>query len=387
MEIGEVPDPDAQRIVFDKLSSMWESVDDEIENKELHGLTNYTFPKWAEGIFVTSGPSLHEINGREYGHIFDGLGRFTILNFTDNKAIFSSKLIKSEIYNKTMKWKDIPPGLLFKEPTPERPMSHIPFVNFEQGYGDNNWIDLELLADNKTFVATNDYKTKLEIDPYTLETKSAIQWENEMCLTGVSHSRRHRDGSVLSICYELDMMHMGFNLVLYKLLPEDTFKKVVVTRIPSKRITLQHAFAMTNDYAIIFESPWYMMPNVGDLLKMKNLMILDMIKNDINGTTKIHAVRLSDGKTTTIDAKSWEMVLHFGNSWQTDDDTIVIDAPAYERPDGNPFAIFNHDKMTLEEMTSHKNGVVFKRFTLHLQNQTVDQERLLETEFGAYDLP
>ena len=48
----------------------------------------------------------------------------------------------------------------------------IPTLNFSQGFPtDNNWVSLELLADNKTFVSTNDSNIKLEMDPMTLETK------------------------------------------------------------------------------------------------------------------------------------------------------------------------------------------------------------------------
>lgn len=53
---------------------------------------------------------------------------------------------------------------------------------------DNNWVSLELLPDNKTFVGTTDTNIKLEMDLMTLETKKAIRWEDGFCQTGVSHS-------------------------------------------------------------------------------------------------------------------------------------------------------------------------------------------------------
>lgn len=39
------------------LTSTWDTVEDEIENFELKGKTDWVMPKWGEGIFVTSGPS------------------------------------------------------------------------------------------------------------------------------------------------------------------------------------------------------------------------------------------------------------------------------------------------------------------------------------------
>lgn len=110
--------------------------------------------------------------------------------------------------------------------------------------------------------------------------------------------------------------------------------------------------------------------------------------NDLNGTTKIHAVRLSDGKITTFDAKKWTMILHFGNAYQPDEDTIVIDGPAYEKPDANPFTIFLHSYIkTAQGITGHNHGSVYKRYILHLKNQSVEMEDLVPTEFGSIDLP
>ena len=80
-----------------------------------------------------------------------------------------------------------------------------------------------------------------------------------------------------------------------------------------------------------------------------------MIRNDIDGTTKIHVVRLSDGEVTTLDANIWSMILHFGNAYQPDDETIVVEGCAYENPDSNPFGIFLHENIkNASGLTNHK---------------------------------
>lgn len=66
---------------------------------------------------------------------------------------------------------------------------------------DNNWVQMEMLADNKTCVGTTDDNRKLVIDPITLETDELVKWEDdEYCITGVSHSKRMQDGTYYSIC-------------------------------------------------------------------------------------------------------------------------------------------------------------------------------------------
>ena len=98
---------------------------------------------------------------------------------------------------------------------------------------------------------------------------------------------------------------------------------------------------MTDDYAIIFVPPWHVQPSLVDIVFLQNIHIQEMIKNDIEGTTNIYVVRLSDGHVTTFDANIWSMILHFGNAYQPDDDTIVVEGCAYENPQSNPFGIFS----------------------------------------------
>lgn len=56
-------------------------------------------PKWAEGLFVTSGPSKFDMNGTSFGHLLDGFGRFSMVNFQNGKAVYTSKMLKSKFYN------------------------------------------------------------------------------------------------------------------------------------------------------------------------------------------------------------------------------------------------------------------------------------------------
>ena len=111
----------------------------------------------------------------------------------------------------------------------------IPTLNFYKGFPtDNNWVSMELLADNKTFVGTSDSNHKLEIDHLTLETKKAIKWEKDKeFIGGVSHSRKLPDGTYISVCAAMNKKTYKMDLILYKLEGKNTRKKVVIARIPS----------------------------------------------------------------------------------------------------------------------------------------------------------
>ena len=295
---------------------MFDSQLEECSDFELKGKHEWTLPKWAEGVFVTSGPSQHEMNGTKFSHVLDGYGRFSNVNFRDGKALFTSKMLKSKVYNNSLSQGGVAPGILFAETEPPRWKSMIPALNFYYSFSqDNNWVSLELLADNKTFVGTTDSNKKLEIDLMSLETRENIKWEDDgMCMGGVSHSRKLPDGTYISICGDMNKTTYKTDMIVYKMEGQNTKKREVIARFPMERNSLQHAFAMTREYAIIFDPPWVVQPALTDLV-FNNLMFQDMIINDVNGTTNIFAVRLSDGKVTRFDAKKYSMILHFGNAY------------------------------------------------------------------------
>lgn len=109
----------------------------------------------------------------------------------------------SKWYKQCKKENDIVPGMVFKEPNPARMRSKIPGMNmlYSAKYGDNQWVDLERLADKKTYVATTDTYLKLQIDLDTLVPGDFIKFTDELpCMLGVTHSKTMPDGSVLSMC-------------------------------------------------------------------------------------------------------------------------------------------------------------------------------------------
>ena len=248
---------------------MWDSVQDECQDVDIEGSTDWEMPKWAEGVFVTSGPSKHEMNEQRFSHLFDGFGRFSNVIFKDGKAHFTSKMIKSGFYNRSEFMHSTSPTMLFEETRPMRWTSWIPGLNlFYTLQSDNNWVALELLADNKTFIGTTDTNIKLEMDLMTLETKNVGKWDDGLCATGVSHSKKMSDGTYVSICDDFNRQTWKMDLLVYKLEGANTFKKIEIARIPVERSSIKHAFAMTTDYAIIFDPPWYMDSNLFEIIFM-----------------------------------------------------------------------------------------------------------------------
>ena len=72
---------------------------------------------------------MFEMNGIKFSHLADGFGRFSTVKFNNGKAIFTSKMLKSEYYNRSREEGSIIPTLLFAETVPPRWKSMIPALN------------------------------------------------------------------------------------------------------------------------------------------------------------------------------------------------------------------------------------------------------------------
>lgn len=110
----------------------------------------------------------------------------------------------------------------------------VPLMNvLNEATHDNNWIDFELLADNKTFVGTSDIQFRLKMNPDTLESQGNFEYDDKVdCLDGVSHSRRLPDGTVISICHTLNRTTFGTDLLVYKMTNSNIRERVVIAQVP-----------------------------------------------------------------------------------------------------------------------------------------------------------
>jgi len=96
---------------------------------------------------------------------------------------------------------------------------------------------------------------------------------------------------------------------------------------------------MTKEYAVIFESPYYIDMGPKTLI-LGGKPIQDLFKSERNETTKIHVVKISDGTVQSFDSGLWSFVFHFGNAYMRDENTIVAEASHFTEPATDPFKVF-----------------------------------------------
>ena len=66
----------------------------------------------------------------------------------------------------------------------------------------------------------------------------------------------------------------------------------------------------------------------------------------------------------------------------------MVEGPAYEKPEDNPFKIFSTESTKCADSFSKKEyGCRYKRYILNLKDKTVSHEDLFVTKWGTLDLP
>ena len=253
-------------------------------------------------------------------------------------------------------------------------------------YGDNNWVDMEMMPDKKSFMILTDSPNALLMDIKTLESPGRVKWEDDLSpISGISHPQTLNDGTMVSICSVLNKDRKP-EYLLWKLTPEKPFFRQEIARIALNTNGYQHSFAYTQDYAIIFESPYYLDMKPKNLIM--NTPINELFKYKANETTKIHVIKISDGTVTTLDAGRWVVAFHYGNSFQKDENTIVMQASTYSKEDKDPFSIFLNKKLvTHDQFTDQWSSNALTTFTLNLKDKTVKLEDIVVPDNGALDFP
>lgn len=81
------------------------------------------------------------------------------------------------------------------------------------------------------------------------------------------------------------------------------------------------------------------------------------------------------------------MVFHFGNAWQPNDHTIIIEGSAVERKDNDPFNTLHRKNMQSAKDLANENGSKFKRYKIDLEKRTFEMDDLISMPKGYVEFP
>ncbi|XP_050418492.2 beta,beta-carotene 15,15'-dioxygenase-like [Patella vulgata] len=278
---------------------------------------------------------------RHFMHSFDAFAKLSSWRFNGNKtAYFSTKFIQSSFYNESMATNDIAPYLLFEGVVP-------PFGSYDKLKAlvrgiDNMNVNVYKFFNEKEniseYVALNDFWKIYQISPRDLSTKAAIVPQvGEYSLGGQLGfldllSSAHplpEPGTNNHITFLSSVSLLPFwssnaiNLIRIK----SAHDREVIARWDVERVPYMHSFSVTENYAILFASPFYV--NVVRMLqKAEPFECLDWYPDH---KTTVYIVNLKTGELKTMTTVN-VFTMHHVNAYERKG-KIIVDISAYPSPE------------------------------------------------------
>ncbi|CAH1774916.1 unnamed protein product [Owenia fusiformis] len=395
MTTGEVPeDSTGFKLLFT-------SIEKEVEDVPLKFELPGGIPKWVRGTLVKNGPGKFEMGDKKVVHTFDGFAKLSSWKFPgDGESVFfSTKMQQTNYYKDSVATNTIAPYVLFAGTIPEENtmekmqrmmngMNNNP-VNVYETSKTNP--DPELVALNDMWKLYTFNMTKLELKKtYTpflpkhiedqdssmkdfLENIMGIKMPEVPGLSSAHPLFEYKKDNWVTYYVKIELDGQSEFSVIR--LGEDMVPKEVTSwKVDSNAIPYMHSFAVTENYAAFFATPCFFdFPN---LMAEGTFDMKSAMRCDPNDPMVVHVVDLRTGKMTKLETKYPGLIIHFVNSYETDNGTkIVADCthfPGFEQLTGiNIPTMMNVEKRNKVETPNR-----LTRFTLDLTTLTVTTEHL-----------
>ncbi len=326
-----------------------------------------TVPADLEGTFFRNGPGRQRIGDTKYGHWFDGDGMLCAFSFSDGKAHFKNRYVRTPKYlaetaSQGIEYRgfgtQIPGGFL-------KNMGKMPA----------NPANTNTIYHGGHLFALNEGGHPWELDPSDLSTVGEYDFDGGLAKSQVfsAHGRVHPwTGDYINFGAGMD----GFGwkgpkpcLFIYRIDP--TGKMVKKGAVPLDTFPFCHDFALTEHYAIFFIGSIVFDGMGGVMLGTKT--ISDVVQ--YNGAIPMRAL-VVDLDTREV-VKTFETdngaIIHFGNAFE-DGDSVVVDGMYQRGFEANDTLVdvFNPDKGF--------GGGWYHRYTLDMKSGALNVEQLSPTE-------
>jgi len=346
-----------------------------IETEDLQVKFEPKLPFPLNGKLIRNGPSLFEHGKRRVNHVFDGFSKLISwqFNHSSDAATFTTKFLRTELYNATMKSDTIPPYLLFDAPIPA-------FGMFEKmralmNGGDNYPVSVKRFGsgEHAQYVSLNDVWPTYTFDPTNLNTIHKLDLEvpgganvmEKMALGSTSHPlpEAGTDNMISFVSINNPMNPSGNEVRVIRITADN--RRELIQRIPVKNVPYMHSFGMTENYAVIFATPMYVDSNK----ILKTASPAQSIEFHPEEGLPIHVIHLKTGQMFSVKTKAY-FTQHFVNGFE-DGDFIYIDYITYD--DMSFISSFSMDVLRDPIARNKLNmNCEIKRFVINKVNHTVE---------------
>jgi carotenoid cleavage dioxygenase-like enzyme len=275
-------------------------------------------PEWLLGRLLLNGPALWDLPKGSYRHWFDGLAMMHRVQFGAGAVRYRSRFIRSEDYLQSLS-AGAPAFSAFDTSDPQSFVERLRHLN-KPRITDNPAVVMSRIGGR--WFATTETPYLVGFDPDTLETMERIAFDDDLNIQIMAaHGIQDRSGNYWNVGITLGQK---CTYKLFRLRPGST-RRELVGSIRVGRAGYTHAFAMTPNHALIWETAMRAQP-LGFLFSGRSY--IHNFKWDAGHGSMLHAVSLADGSVRTWDLPAM-MCFHAIQAYELGDE-IVAELCIYE---------------------------------------------------------
>lgn len=326
-------------------------------------------PPELHGTLFRNGPGLLDINGQRIHHPFDGDGMISRVTFSNGRAHFSNRFIRTAGYLAEQKAGKILYRGVFGTRKPGGTLANAFDFNLK------NIANTNVIYWGGKLLALWEAADPHRLDPYTLETLGKEHFDGVLS-EGEAFSAHPRfdpscaqDGGAPCLVNFSIKPALSTTITIFELNTKGEVVRKHAHHVPG--FAFIHDFAITPNYCIFFQNPVSFNP-VPFVLGMRGAG--ECIKFQPHQPTRIVIIsRNPKHKGVQIIETQSGFVFHHANAFEVGDE-VVIDSICYESlPEVEPESDFQE-----VDFDALKPGQLW-RFRLNLQQNTVQRE-LLESQ-------
>lgn len=371
---GFLPDPDNIPGVLEK---WYAETLETAEEAKLHVVGK--LPEWLVGDMFNAGPSQQKLGKQRFQHIFDGFARTNRITFDgkSNSIVFTSKMMDSKFYNKSMELGRVIPSTLMAETIPPRRFGKVPFANI-LGPNDNIYV-LPWKIGNEYLYVT-DGETRIKFDPKSLKITDEVPYNKykgnaqpfgHMCGSGSAHivpdPRANGDGSFIGTMGCSPLVGGGDDtMVVYRIAAGDIHTRTKIASFKVPIANYMHSYSITKNHVILTGEPYHI-----NISKMEHGgTVSEAFWYNISLGTTFYVVDIDTGNVRSLKYPGF-LFIHTLNAFEKDKNTIVLDIDGVSQKgylqEGVDKVLFNKTNRD----TSLAKKLV--RYTLHLDTGKIEE--------------
>lgn len=284
-----------------------------------------TVPDWLKGTFVRNGPVGVQIQDQQLAHWFDGPAMLHAFAFQNSKALYSNKFLRTSVYDSIFIKGDLNYGGFAS--SPKFPlwdkMKNLLSFNAKPKLQNAN-VNVAEIANQ--YVALTETPLPVIFDIQHLNTLGALMYEDTLPKSSIFESAHmledRQSGEKINYLVEYGK---DSHYVVYKYGTEKP-ERVVIGRIPVKKPSYMHSFALTQNYIILVEFPFTVNPI--DLAIMRKPFIKNFNWHPEEGTHFLIIDRKTGALVKNLKYDTPFFAFHHVNAYE-EGDNVILDIVTY----------------------------------------------------------